>query len=190
MKLLKASKENLKEIITALKNGAVLVLPTDTVYGLVCDASNERSVEKIFEIKKREKTKPLAVFVKDISAVEKIAFVGEKAKEFLKDSKITVILKAKNVDAGRLSNLVYKDSTIGMRIPKHEFLNLILEKFDGPLAQTSANISGQGAIIEIDKIKSEFQNEDILIVDAGDLPGKKPSKVIDLTGEQVKVVRD
>ena len=55
MRLIQENKNSLEEIITALKNGAVLVLPTDTVYGLVCDAKNEKAVERIFEIKKRDK---------------------------------------------------------------------------------------------------------------------------------------
>jgi|SRR3989344_5457009 len=184
MRLIQENKNSLEEIITALKNGAVLVLPTDTVYGLVCDAKNEKAVEKIFEIKKRDKAKPLAVFVKDIEMAKEIAEIDARAEKFLGDNKTTIIVKAKNK---KLSDLVYKDGTIGIRIPNYEFLNLILNEFDGPLAQTSVNISGQEPIIKIVDIKFQFANEDVSIVNAGDLPKAKPSKIIDLSkgGEDV-----
>ena len=75
MEIIKANKNNVDKIISALRKGAVLVLPTDTVYGLVCDASNKKAIEKIFIIKKRDKSKPLGIFVKDIKFVSKIAYI-------------------------------------------------------------------------------------------------------------------
>ena len=188
MKTIKASRENIEGIITALKNGAVLVLPTDTVYGLVCDAANESAVGKIFEIKKRDKTKPLAVFVKDIDQAKEFAEISAEQEKFLQKNwpgAVTVILKAK----GGLSKLVYKNNTIGMRLPNYELLNLILDDFGEPLAQTSANISGEGDPVEISKIKSQFENQDILIVEAGDLPKRKASAIIDLSKEEIKILR-
>ncbi len=186
MKSLKAGEENLKEIITALENGAVLVLPTDTVYGLVCDAKNGKAVEKIFEIKKRNKPKPLAVFVKDIEMAREFAEINKPAEEFLKDSKTTIIVRAKNKI---LSDLVYKDGSIGIRIPGHDLLKNIFEGFNFPLAQTSANISGENPLTEIEKIKSQFEGEDILIIDEGDLPKRNASSIIDLTKDAIKIIR-
>jgi L-threonylcarbamoyladenylate synthase len=83
MQILQAKKENIKKIVDYLRKGMVLVCPTDTVYGLVCDAKNEKAVEKIFGIKQREKTKPLAVFVKNIAEAKKIAIINENQKKFL-----------------------------------------------------------------------------------------------------------
>lgn len=184
MKLLKPV--NLKEIITALKNGAVLVLPTDTVYGLVCDAKNKKAVEKIFEIKKRDKAKPLAVFVKDIDTAKKYAVIGKKEEEFLKDSKTTVVVLVKS----GLAQLIGGTGKIGIRIPDYDLIKNIFSEFDGPLAQTSANISGQPATTKIREVILQFKNQDILIIDAGDLPEAKPSKVVDLTGESDKIIRE
>jgi L-threonylcarbamoyladenylate synthase len=184
----KANKENIEEIITALKNGAVLVLPTDTVYGLVCDAANESAVEKIFEIKKRDKTKPLAVFVNDIEQAKEFAEISAEQEKFLKDNwpgATTFILPARP----RLAGLIYKENTIGMRVPDYNLIKDIFEEFSRPLAQTSANISGEGDSVEISKIKSQFENEDILIVDGGDLPKRKPSVIIDLSKEETKILR-
>lgn len=186
MKMLQKNKIDISEIITALKNGAVLVLPTDTVYGLVCDAANEKAVEKIFEIKKRDKSKPLAIFVKDIESAKDLAIVGEKGQKYLIDNKTTVILNAKEK---KLSPLIYKNETIGIRIPNYNFLNLILKEFKNPLAQTSANISGNPAATKIKEVLKQFKDEDILIVDAGDLPKSEPSTIIDLTSNKTKILR-
>jgi len=186
MQTIKQDKINIGKIVAALKNGAVLVCPTDTVYGLVCDASNEKSVEKIFEIKKRDKSKPLGIFVKDIKAAKKLAFADKNQESFLKDNEITAILKAKKPV---LSELVYKNKTIGIRIPNYKFLNLILEKFNKPLVQTSANISGKETTVKIKNILKQFKTQEVIIVDGGDLPKNKPSTIIDLTNNNINILR-
>ena len=191
MEVIKQDNKNIKKIITALENGAVLVLPTDTVYGLVCDAENEKAVEKIFSIKKRDKSKSLLVFVKNIKQAQKISHINKDQEKFLKNNwpgQVTVILKAKK----GLSPLVYKDDTIGIRVPNHEFLNLILKKIKKPLAQTSANISDQPFPAGIQEIINVFSASEVkpdLLVDAGDLPNNKPSKIVDLTKGEGKVLR-
>ena len=187
MKIIQGNKKNIKEIITALKNGAVLVLPTDTVYGLVCDATNKKAVSKIYKIKKRDKAKPLGIFVKSIKYVKKFSFINKDQEKILEDNKITVILKSK----GRVfSNLVYKNKTIGIRVPKYKLLNCILDKFKNPIAQTSANISGKSATIKIKDILKDFKNEDVLVVDTGNLPKAKPSTIIDLSNNNIKIIRN
>ncbi len=176
MELIKEDKKNIGKVVSALKNGAVLVLPTDTVYGLVCDASNKKAVEKIFKIKKRSKLKPLGIFVKDIKSAKKLVAINKEAENYLKNNKVTVILK-------------YKKKTIGIRIPKYKFLNLILDKFKKPITQTSANISGKPATVKIKNILRQFKNANILVVDAGDLPKNKPSAIIDLSAGKIKTLR-
>jgi L-threonylcarbamoyladenylate synthase len=186
MEIIKIHENNISEIIAALKNGAVLVSPTDTVYGLVCDATNEEAVKNIFEIKKRDKLKTLPVFVKDIKTAKKLAFIKKNHEKFLKDNKITVILKARKET---LSKLVYKYGTIGIRIPKYKLLNLILEEFKNPLAQTSANISGKSDTTRINNVIEQFRDKDIIIIDAGNLPKNKPSVIMDLTKDIIKILR-
>ncbi|MFA6190539.1 MAG: L-threonylcarbamoyladenylate synthase [Candidatus Staskawiczbacteria bacterium] len=185
MEIIKKNKNNINKIITALKKGAVLVFPTDTVYGLVCDASNKKAVEKIFKIKKRDKSKPLGVFVKDIKTAFKIAVVKKEYEKFLKNNKNTVILKSRLRQGfgGR------SKKTIGIRIPKYKFLNLILDEFKKPIAQTSANISGKPATTKIKEVLKQLGKENILIIDAGDLIKNKPSAIIDLTGAKNKIIR-
>jgi L-threonylcarbamoyladenylate synthase len=191
MQTIKANKKSINFLVTALKKGAVLVLPTDTVYGLVCDAKNETAVKKIFKIKKRNKLKPLAVFVKDIKQAKKFAIIDKKQEFLLKDSwpgATTFILKAKK----GLSSLVYKKGTIGLRIPNYKLINLIFKKFKNPLAQTSANISGFPATTKIDKVIKQFIGFKIqpdAIINFGDLPTNKPSVIIDNKNHKIKKIR-
>lgn len=189
MPTIKVNKQNIEEIITALNNGAVLVTPTDTVYGLVCDAAKEAAVEKVFEIKKRDRNNPIAIFVKDIKMAKQYAQISKEQEDILNKSwpgAVTFVLKSKL----GLAPLVYKANTIGMRIPDYDLIKDIFRKFDRPLAQTSANISGQPAPTRIKDVLNQLGEEDVLVIDAGDLPENKPSKVIDLTAKNNKIIRE
>jgi len=191
MEIIKESKINLDKIVTALKNGAVLVCPTDTVYGLVCDATNKKAVKIIFEIKKRDKSKPLPIFVKNMEMAKNLAFINKDQEKILNKKwpgKFTFVLKNKN----SIKFYGADKDTIALRIPKYKFLNNLLEKFGKPLAETSVNISGQPALIKIKESIEVFENKDDrpdIIIDAGDLPESKSSKIIDLSGGAGKVLR-
>lgn len=191
MKIIKEDKKNINKIVSALENGAVLVLATDTVYGLVCDANNEKSLEKIFLIKNRDKSKPLLTFVDSVATAKNIALINKTQKIFLNrvwPGQVTAILGAKK----KLSGFISKGKTVGVRIPNYEFLKIVLEKFKKPLAQTSANISGKGANTSITDVIKQFENQKIkpdLIIDSGDLPNREPSIIIDITKEKLKTLR-
>ena len=191
MKIIKENSENIGEIVTALKNGAVLVLPTDTIYGLICDATNNESVEKIFGIKKRDKSKPLPVFVENIKMAEEYAVVGDKQRDFLKNNwpgAVTVVLEKKD----GLSPLVYKDNTIALRQPDYRLVSEVMKLFKKPLAQTSVNISNDPPMEEVEGIVAAFKNQKDqpdLIVDSGYLIKNKPSVIIDLTKDKIKIIR-
>jgi L-threonylcarbamoyladenylate synthase len=192
MEIIPAKKENLKFAAECLKRGQVLVFPTDTVYGLICDATDEKAVERIFEIKQRDKTKPLGVFIKDMAEVKKIAVINDNQKGFLKDNwpgAVTVILQAKK---SPLSGLITQKGTIGLRIPDYRLLALILKEFKGPIAQTSANISGRPATTKIKEVLEQFEAAETqpdVVINAGDLPENKPSKVVDFSENKQKILR-
>jgi L-threonylcarbamoyladenylate synthase len=190
MKIIQQNKKKISEIITALKNGAVLVLPTDTVYGLVCDVTNKKAVEKIYKIKKRSKSKPLTIFVKDLKMAKEFAEISKEQEKILVKhwpGKYTFIFKTKK--AKKFYGVNKK--TIAIRIPKYKFLNDLLKKIDKPLAQTSANISGAPASTKIDQIIKVIATSDvaILVVDGGDLKKSKPSKIINVTSKLLTRLR-
>ena len=181
---MKIAKFSVKFAVKAIKSGKVLVCPTDTVYGLICDAGNKKAVERIYKIKKRPKNKLIPVFVSDINMAKKIAKIDSRQEEYLKKvwpGEVTVVLRKK------LGN-----GTIGIRIPRHKWLLHLVEQLNGPVAETSANISGQPPTTKIKEVLKQFEGRKYqpdLIIDAGNLPKNKPSKVIDLTVWPPKILR-
>jgi len=183
-----------KKTISDLKKGKVVICPTDTVYGLIADASNEKAVKKIFLIKKRNKEKTLPIFVKDIKTLKKIAILDRKKEEILKNfwpGKITFVLKAKK-EAFKIFpfGIIKEDGTIAVRIPNYKFLNTLLKKSNLFLTATSANISGKGSLIKPIEILKEFEKENEkpdLFLNAGKLTKSLPSTVFDL--EKNKILR-
>jgi len=200
MTILKLSQKNLKEIVEiaakSIQQGKVLVCPTDTVYGLIADATNERAVEKVLKIKRRKAQKPIPIFVKDIKMAKKLAKIDKKQEEFLKSvwpGEVTTILKAKSETRKIFpKGIISSENKIGFRIPKYRLVNVLLKKFNLPLTGTSANISGQPPSTKIKEIISQFKSQKYqldLILDAGNLPKSKPSTVLDLTEFPPKVLR-
>ena len=189
----------------AIKTGKVVVCPTDTVYGLIADATNRDAVQRTFRIKKRLKKNALPIFVKNLKMAKDLAEINKKQERILKKiwpGKVTVILKKKS----RIKIFGADKKTIGLRIPNYKLVNILLEKLNRPLIGTSANISGKPASTRIKEVLKQFKNpapkgrgslnkvewqkiKPDLVLDAGNLPKRKPSKVIDLTGKNVKILR-
>lgn len=174
-----------------LQKGGVVIFPTDTVYGFLADAGNKKAIEKIFKIKKRPSEKPLAVFVKDFNMAKELAEISAEQERILKKhwpGKYTFVLKRRTPSSD-------ESQTIALRIPRYKPLNDLLKKINRPLAQTSVNISGQKPLVKIKDIKQLIKNrlslgpEQVLIIDAGNLPKSKPSAIIDLTGNKIKFLR-
>lgn len=162
--------------VKAIVSGKILICPTDTVYGLVCDAGNRQALKRLYEIKKRHPKKPVPLFVCDIKTAKKLASIGPEQEEYLKKvwpGKVTAVLKKKQ---GR--------GTVGLRIPRHAFLLALLRRVKRPLTGTSANIAGRPASTRIREVIGQFdagKDRPDLIIDAGNLPESRPSRVIDLT---------
>lgn len=177
--------------VKAIREGKVLICPTDTVYGLVCDATNQKAVKKLFQIKQRLKSKPLPIFVKDISEAKKLAELDKDQEEFLKKSwpgKITAVLEAKQ----KIKVYGVGKKTIALRVPKYKAISDLLRRVKRPLTGTSANVSGQPASGNIAKVLKQFEKGKYrpdLVVSAGNLPKSNPSKIIDLTSKPYKILR-
>ena len=201
MKILKITRKNFKKVVETtiklIKEGEVIICPTDTVYGLICDATNEKAVEKLFKIKKRTKRKPIPIFVKDLKMAEKFADIDKNQEKFLKKvwpGKITTVLKRKN----KLPKILFgRTKTIGLRIPNYEIINQLLMIINSPLTGTSANISNFPPSTKIKEVLKQFKNQPPtkfgggqpdLIIDAGNLPKSKPSIIIDLTEFPPKIL--
>jgi L-threonylcarbamoyladenylate synthase len=199
MRILKVNPENLREseeaIVVAAKEmlaGGTVVFPTDTVYGLGCDATREAAIEKILRIKKSKKSRPFSVIVRDLAMLKKIAFVDrklERALQLVFPGAITVILEKKyNLP----EILTARERTIGVRIPDYKLTHWLSENMGRPYVATSANISGEPATTKIGEVLKYFEknyDKPDLILDGGDLKYSEPSTILDLTGPKPKIVR-
>ena len=199
MRILKVNPENLREseeaIVEAAKTmlaGGTIVFPTDTVYGLGCDATNESAVRRIFRIKKRADNKPLSIIVRDLPMAKKVAFVDQKLERALKivwPGAITVLLWRRHKLPAILTA---NKETIGLRIPDYKLTHLLSENMGRPYVATSANISDEPATTKFKEVFEYFERnfaKPDLILDAGDLKFSEPSTVLDLTTDKPKIVR-
>lgn len=191
MQIIKKEKIKLDEVIKALKKKKVVVFPTDTVYGLIADATSKIAVEKVFKIKKREKTKPLPIFVKDLRMAKTLAKIDKKQERIIKSfwpGRVTAVLERK----AKIKVYGLDKRTIALRIPKYKLINILLDKLNLPLTGTSANVSGKPSSTKIKEIISQFKNQKNqpdLVIDAGDLKPSKPSTILDLKVLPPKILR-
>jgi len=180
----------IREIIRTIKKGGVIICPTDTVYGLIADATNKKAVEKLFKIKKRPKNKPIPIFVKNLKMAKKFAVINKRQEKILKEKwpgKFTFVLNRQKAKVFGVDK-----KTIALRIPNHRLLLNLVKQLNRPLTGTSANISGQPASTKIEEILKQFENKKYqpdLILDKGDLKKSKPSIIINLIGEKPKILR-
>lgn len=205
--------EGIERSVSILRKGGVVICPTDTIYGLIADATNGKAVQKIFLIKKRNKKKPLGIFVENVKMAKKFAKVDPLQERFLKKvwpGPVTVILKRKNppkaqrafgrarhnpaklVWAGKLPKELGASKTIGIRVPKYDLIISLIKKLGHPLAQTSVNISNKPPMGDTKEMRSLFfhrRHRPGFIIDAGILPKPSPSKVVDYTGEKIRILR-
>jgi tRNA threonylcarbamoyl adenosine modification protein (Sua5/YciO/YrdC/YwlC family) len=188
------ARDSVERAAKFLERGQVVVSPTDTVYGLLADAGNDKAVEKIYEIKQRDKRKAMPVFVKDIEMAKRIAKIDKKIEKLLREiwpGKITLVLNKK--EKSGLSKLLFgKKKTVALRIPNHKLILQIIEKINKPLIGTSANVSGKNSSTKIEDILKQFEEQEIkpdLVLDAGNLPENLPSTIIDFSEKKPKILR-
>jgi len=193
MEIIKEKDVKITDLAKLLKKGKVIVCPTDTVYGLVADATNQVAVKKIFKIKQRKSEKPIPIFVKNLKIAKNFAVIEKEQEKIIKSvwpGRTTLILKPKH----KLPKGIGKaGKEIGLRIPNYKIINRLLSVLDFPLTGTSANISREPASTKIQEIISQFENQKHqpdLVIDCGNLPKNKPSTVIDLTILPFKVLRE
>lgn len=183
MNILKLDEGDISQLLETtekiLRAGGVAIVPTDTVYGLVCDGRNVAAKEKIFQIKRRPETKPLIGFVDTVEKVQRFAEAPPEKMNLLKKSwpgAVTFVLKAKGE---KLSRMTMETDTIAFRIPNHKFILELAGKFE-ILASTSANISGEKAPCRIEEIPEDLKEKAGIVIDGGKTPGT-PSSIFDLT---------
>lgn len=178
-------------IAKTLRAGNIVVFPTDTVYGMLADATNTHAVQKVFEMKKRPVSKALPLFVKSIGEAKKLAYIDSKQEKFLRNhwpGSTTVVLRRKQ---SRMTLYGVKKDTIALRIPKYKPLQALLKNLSFPVSATSANLAGQSPARTFREVLKQFHTQKSrpdFFVNGGILKGN-PSAIVDLTVFPYKTLR-
>ncbi|MFK7750243.1 MAG: L-threonylcarbamoyladenylate synthase [Kordia sp.] len=174
-----------------LQSGNTILYPTDTVWGLGCDATNVEAVAKIYALKNREESKALICLVSDIRMLERfIENIPDVAYDLIEatDRPTTIIY---DNPVGIAKNLVAEDNTLAIRIPNDEFCQKLIRKFKRPIVSTSANISGQPTPKNFQEISAEIKsNVDYVVNLKGTKKTVKPSTIIQVRSNgEIKIIR-
>ena len=182
--------------IEALRKKKVILLPTDTVYGLGCICNSEQATDKIYELKNRDRKKPLILFVSDLKQVEDIAYdISPIAKELMNKfwpGTLTIILRAKeNIPISKACIFkTDKFNTISFRIPNHPIPRFLVKELGVPIATTSANISGYNEQASSASVLEEiFENKVDLCIDDNEIPIGIESTVVDCSVSPPLILR-
>jgi L-threonylcarbamoyladenylate synthase len=184
-------EKDIERCLDVLKSGGLILYPTDTVWGIGCDATNKKAAEKIYKLKKRSDEKAMIVLVaaeKDI--MQHVAAPDLSLFDYLeKTTKPTTVVY--DGALGFADNLVGKDGSIAIRICKDEFCRQLIKRFRKPIVSTSANISGKSAPKFFKEISDEIKNGVDFIVHykQNDESSAEPSSLIKWNNGNVTILR-
>lgn len=170
----------IERVIEILKKGGVVAIPTETVFGLVADATNNKAVERIYEIKERPKEKPFTVFPHSKEWINRAARIEPPIRVLIEEfmpGPLTLIFRATNTAP---EAVVSEAGKIGIRIPDHPLVKELLARIDFPLASTSANISGEPPIFSYKDVERKLGGQ-VDFVYPEDANGNIPSTVLDVS---------
>jgi L-threonylcarbamoyladenylate synthase len=184
--------EDLQKALEVLKNGGVILYPTDTVWGLGCDATNNVAVERIYQIKKRESTKRMLILMENPALLDRyVDDVPEIAWELIEISTTPLTLifpKARNL----ASRVIADDGSIGIRFTKEEFSRELIRRFRRPIVSSSANISGMVTPEVFAEIDAEIIDAVDYVVNyrQNETTPSQPSSIIKLgQGGRIEIIR-
>jgi L-threonylcarbamoyladenylate synthase len=185
--------EDVAKGISIIKQGGILIFPTDTVYGIGCNPYNEMAVKKIFNIKKRNQSKPLPILTYNIDLVRKLinlGITGDRLAKSFWPGQLTVI--GDLIDNNIPKIITGGKKSLGIRIPNNMCILKILESCNF-IVGTSANISGRNVCITGQQVlASDLKDYDALLIDNDNLLNINPigSTIIDITQNSIKIIRE
>ncbi len=172
---------------TTIKNGGLVVFPTDTVYGLGCDPRNAKAVEMIFQIKKRKESKQLPILAYSKDEVSKIAVfddISSKIADRLWPGQVTLVLKLKDNEIKKAMKL---NDKIAVRVPNNSCILALLKKCK-LVVGTSANFSGQPPFTDSKKVQEQFSEFDVLL-DGGVISNSTSSTIVEVKDGALEILR-
>lgn len=188
--IIEPTSQNIKLITQKFLQGEIIIFPTDTVFGIGCIATNNKTIEKIYKLKERDLSKSLLINVANFKTLKKIAIPDSRTRilinNFKKES-ISFILKYNSQI--KLSPYVIKNNCIGVRIPKNKVLIKILQSIKIPIVSTSCNKSGNSHVTNSEEAEKIF-GKNILIIKETEKLSNIPSTIIDLSTSKTKYIRE
>jgi L-threonylcarbamoyladenylate synthase len=183
----------IKKALEILRSGGIILYPTDTVWGIGCDATNESAVKRVFEIKKRTNVKAMLLLIDNPAKlqgyVDDVPDIAWDLIEMTKKPLTIIYPQAKNL----ASNLIAEDKSIGIRVTNEPFSKTICEQFRKPIVSTSANISGEPTPRNFSQISEEIKSLVDYVVNfrQDDKSEPKPSSIIKLgKGNLFELIRE
>lgn len=190
MKILKATPDNVLAASRTVKNGGLVIYPTDTVYGLGCDPLNTEAVKRVLKAKGEKRKKPLPILASSKEQVERIAFMSEKAQKIAEkfwSGSLTLVLPKRRA----LPDIVTLNlDSVGVRVPRHETAIQLISLSGGLLVGTSANRTGGKPPRTAQEAADQIGEEVDIIIDGGPAALGVSSTVVDLTADTPKILRE
>ena len=193
MKIARINDVILEDLVKVLKKGGLIIYPTETLYGVGVDATNDKAVGKLNKYKKRPTGKPYSIAVSDEKMAGEYVHLDKASKKIYKTflpGPITVVSKGKHKTAKGIES---ESGTLGIRIPDYKLVRDVVKKFGKPITATSANASYKKRPYKIadvlDNLSASQKKLIDLIIDAGELPHNEPSTVVDTTGGDLTILR-
>ncbi len=202
MKTAKDIYEGLVAAVEVLRAGGVVMHPTETCYGFAVDVRSEEALEKLYKLKGRDANKPVSIMVADLEMARTYGEFSTKALELAekywprtplgtepwpRPGALTILVpRSLNLP----ENFNKGQEFVGIRCPSHEFSRELVKAFGSPITTTSANLSGEPPLYEVDlKSFGELSEEIDLVVDGGEIPMNKPSTIVKVIGAEIEIIR-
>jgi|SRR3989344_4039396 len=184
MKIISTSPSSIKEAIKMLRNGGIVVFPTETAYGLAADIANKKAYAKIFKIKNRSREKSLPWIAANLAMAKKYVKFSPLATKLAKKywpGPLTLVLSEKK-----------QKGTIAIRVSSNKIAHDLSDKLGRPIVSTSANLSGFSICYSARSVVRQFKNQKYqpdLVLDGGRLPKQKPSTIVKIQNEKINILR-
>ncbi len=178
------------QAVEVIKEGKLIIYPTDTVYGIGCDLYNKRALEMLYKLKKKSKFDPISVVVRDIRQASQYARISNFAYRILRHclpGPYTFILPATR-EIPRI--MLSKRKEVGIRIPDCNVSRELVAELSHPLVNTSVSISADELLNDPDEIEARYQHDVELMLDVGWLPDAAESTVVSLIGDEITILRE
>lgn len=182
---------SISRAVQVLRDGGVIALPTDTLYGISANALDAEAAAKVFSVKDRGERSPLPIFVSDPGDLYKygrdIPDVALRLAEIFWPGKLTIVVGKSDLVPDVVSGGL---DTVGLRIPDHSVPREIVAQLGEPITATSANVSGKPALTAAEDVVAELGSRLDLVLDGGILAPSAPSTVIDVTADPPSILRE